>query len=94
MSAAAGYEWYGGLSVARGEAALQKQRRLAGQKFQVVVELWLNADGSVDHVNVVRSTGKPEIDEVIDETLTAMAKLPQPPPKDMPMPVVLRYAST
>lgn len=93
-SAAAGYEWYGGLSVARGEAALQKQRRLAGQKFQVVVELWLKPDGAVDRVDVVRSTGKADVDQVIAETLTAMARLPQPPPKDMPMPVVLRYAST
>lgn len=93
-TAAAGYEWYGGLSVARGEAALQKQRKLSGQRYQVVVELWLSPDGAIDHVDVVKSSGKSEVDQVIEETLTAMAKLPQPPPKDMPMPVVLRYAAT
>jgi TonB family protein len=88
------FGWYAQLIKSRAQESLQKQRRLNGHRYRVNVQLWLASDGTTQRVELISSTGKTDIDQMIREALGAMPKLPEPPPPDMPEPVVMEVSSS
>jgi type IV secretory pathway VirB10-like protein len=82
--------WYATIVTQQIESALRdnpKTRHLVGQ---VQVRLWADGSGRVSRVQLVTSSGKPEIDAMISGQVLAGLLLRQPPPTDMPMPIVTR----
>jgi len=89
--------WYGG-QVKRGlEEELQRlltdspARKAA---YSVQMNVWVNADGSVNRVELASPSGKPEVDQAIRAALpTLRFSLAKPPPETMPQPIKLRVTS-
>lgn len=86
--------WYTTLLQQRAQGAVQRQRRLLEARFAITVQIWLAADGSTERVELLRSTGRPELDRLLKDTLKNMPKLSEPPPKDLPQPAVIRVTTT
>eukprot|EP01035_Chromulina_nebulosa_P059409 gene59409-81317_t len=83
--------WYTTLLQQRAQGAVQRQRRLLEARFAITVQIWLAPDGSTERVELLRSTGRPELDRLLKDTLKNMPKLSEPPPKDLPQPAVIRH---
>ncbi|MGH8447248.1 MAG: energy transducer TonB family protein [Solimonas sp.] len=88
------FGWYSALLQGRISQALQKQRRLYDARYAVPALIWLDADGAVQRVELLESTGKPDIDRLIVSVIEAMPRLPQPPPKDLPQPIATRISAS
>ncbi|MFZ2449586.1 MAG: energy transducer TonB [Methylovulum miyakonense] len=89
--------WYGG-QVKRGlEEELQRvladspARKAA---YSVQLQVWVNADGSVNRAELASSSGKPEVDQAIRAALPSLHfSLPKAPPENMPQPLKVRVTS-
>ncbi|WP_051278431.1 energy transducer TonB family protein [Solimonas flava] len=88
------FGWYSALLQGRISQALQKQRRLYDARWEIPALIWLDETGAVQRVELLESSGKPEIDRLIVSTIEAMPQLPQPPPKDMPQPIATRISAS
>lgn len=84
---------YAALVQQRAQDAVEQQKKLRSTRYRVMVKLWFAADGRLERAELVRSTGNEEVDRLLTEALNDMAKLPEPPPKGMPQPVVLRVST-
>jgi TonB family protein len=71
------------------EAALRANAKTRGAVGQVTVRIWSDASGRVTRVQVGASTGDAGLDAAVREVIAALT-LQQPPPRDMPMPIVTR----
>lgn len=85
--------WYATLLQQRVQESVQKQRRFKGQRFTATLQIWLGADGTPTRVELLKSSGKPEIDQALRESVSQMARPPELPPKDLPQPALVRVAS-
>ena len=74
------------------QEALSRNSVTGHADFTRRVLLWADASGRVTRVKVDDSKDDPAINVAIDETLTGM-QLEEPPPKDMPMPIHLRFTA-
>ena len=89
--------WYGG-QVKRGlEDELQNKladspaRKTA---YAVQLNVWVNADGSVNRTELATSSGKSEVDQALRAALPSVHfSLPKPPPENMPQPLKIRVTS-
>jgi protein TonB len=57
------------------------------------IRLWADSSGRVIRVALNPSTGDAEIDAVIRNEVLGGLLLREPPPKDMPMPIVARWTA-
>jgi outer membrane biosynthesis protein TonB len=72
------------------EAALRANPKTRNSVGQVQVRLWADNTGRVTRVQIVSFTGDADVDSIIrGEVLPGLA-LRDPPPNDMPMPIVTR----
>ncbi|HVT35369.1 MAG TPA: energy transducer TonB, partial [Nevskiaceae bacterium] len=76
------------------ESALRRQRQLSSTEYRLRVLVWITAEGAIENVKLVGSTGKPEIDRLVRESMATAERMAQPPPKDMPQPVQLQITSS
>jgi TonB family protein len=88
------FGWYSALLTGRINQALQQQRRLYDARYEVPALIWIGRDGQVERVELIRSSGKPEIDRLLVRTIESMPRLPQPPPQDMPQPITTRISAS
>lgn len=88
------FGWYAALIQLHARETLQKQSQLHGSRYKVVVQVWLSPDGHPERVELVNSTGKSDVDQTLKRALEAMSRIPQPPPQDMPEPVILQVSSS
>jgi outer membrane biosynthesis protein TonB len=72
------------------EAALRANPKTRNAILQVQVRLWADSSGRVNRVQMVTSTGDSVLDEVLRSEILERLVLREPPPKDMPMPIVTR----
>lgn len=72
---------------------LQENGRARAGAYSIVVRVWLSADGGVERVKLVSSTGDRELDSAIESVLSGMQRVAQAPPPEMPQPVSLRIVS-
>lgn len=82
--------WYASIVTQQVETALRanpKTRHLVGQ---VQVRLWADGTGRVSRVQIVAGSGDAAIDAMISGEVLGGITLREPPPADMPMPIVTR----
>lgn len=85
--------WYASIVQAQIEAALRANPETRNAVMQVQIRLWADSSGHISKVQLVSSTGNPELDSAIRNDVLAGLMLREPPPKDMPMPMVTRVTA-
>lgn len=85
--------WYATIVQTQIEAALRANPRTRNAVLQVQIRLWADATGHVSRVQLVSSTGDAELDAIIRNEVLGSLTLREPPPKDMPMPMVTRVTA-
>jgi protein TonB len=73
--------------------ALSDDDKVRKGNYTVSVRVWVARDGSVERAQLVQSTGKRDVDRAIEQALTHVHRLAEPPPLEMPQPIVLRVVS-
>jgi TonB family protein len=85
------YGWYYAKLATEIEDAFRKQKLLTSASTRVELRVWTDASGRVTHLQLVRSTGDPKLDEAI-ESIVGL-RLREPPPRDIPMPMIARLTA-
>jgi periplasmic protein TonB len=85
--------WYASIVQSQIEAALRANGRTRNAVMQVQIRLWADGFGHVNRVQLVSSTGDAELDATIRNDVLGSLMLREPPPKDMPMPMVARVTA-
>ena len=85
--------WYASIVQSQIETALRSNPKTRNAIMQVQIRLWADSTGRVSKIQLVSSTGDAELDAVIRNDLFSGMTLREPPPKDMPMPVVTRVTA-
>jgi TonB family protein len=75
------------------EAALRANEKTRHAVMRVRVRLWPDATGRINRVQLVSSTGNSELDAVIRDQVLSGMTLREPPPKEMPMPIVMQVTA-
>jgi len=69
--------------------ALGKNDKVKYAVMQLQFRLWADSTGRVTRVELVNSSGNPEVDAAVRSEVGRLT-LNEPPPSDMPMPILLR----
>jgi periplasmic protein TonB len=85
--------WYAGQVQARVEDALRKNPHTRSATFRGEVRIWPDTTGRVIRVQLAGSTGRPAVDAAIKEEILTGLQLQEPPPADMPLPIVMRLTA-
>lgn len=73
------------------EEIFRKQKKLSMASARVELRVWVDGEGRVSRVQLIRSTGDPEVDEALQSV--AGLKLKEPPPPGIHMPMVARFTA-
>jgi periplasmic protein TonB len=74
-------------------AALEANPKTRNAVMQVQIRLWADGTGRISRIQLMSSTGDAELDSAIRDNVFAGLMLREPPPKDMPMPIVARVTA-
>lgn len=85
--------WYAAIVQTRIEAALRANPKTRNAQARNEIRLWLDDRGRIERASLVTSTGDAEIDRAIERDVLPGLAFDQTPPKDMPMPVVVRLTA-
>ena len=85
--------WYASIVQTQIEAALRANERTRHAVLQVQVRLWSDSTGRINRVQLASSSGNPDLDAVIRDQILGAMTLREPPPKDMPMPIIMRLSA-
>lgn len=85
--------WYAGQVQSRVVEALGKHRRTRSSSLSVKVRIWADATGRITRASLSGSTGDPAVDKAIETEILTGLQLEEPPPDDMPMPIVMRITA-
>jgi protein TonB len=88
---AARYGWYYSRLASEIEEAFRRNKQLVSASTRVELRVWADPSGRVTRVQFVRSTGNPKLDEAIQSIVGL--RLREPPPQDIPMPMVARLTA-
>jgi periplasmic protein TonB len=87
------FAWYTGLIKEQIEDALAKDSTLANGAYKLVVKVWVGPSGKIQRHELVGSSGKSEIDALVNKALDSLPGLAEAPPSDMPQPVKLKVTA-
>ena len=90
---ASAFVWYAGLLKDQILNQLGAQPDVRSTTYSVVVSVWIGGDGTIQRVRIAQSSGDDGRDRSIEQALTRLGRLSQPPPADMPEPITLRIVS-
>lgn len=85
--------WYASIVQAQIEAALRGNSKTRNATMRVEIRLWADATGRVSRIQLVSSTGDAELDAAIRDNVLGGLMLREPPPRDMPMPMITRVTA-
>jgi outer membrane biosynthesis protein TonB len=85
--------WYASIVQSQIESALRGNSRTRNAVMQVRIRLWADGSGRINRVELASSTGDAELDAIIRNDVLGSLTLREPPPKDMPMPMVTRVTA-
>ena len=71
------------------QQAISANAKLRTAALQVKARVWADATGRVTRVQIVSSSGDAELDAALNHEVLATLTLREPPPRDMPMPIVM-----
>ncbi len=86
--------WYASIVQDQIAEALRLNPKTRDARFRVEIRLWSDATGRVARVALVTSTGDPALDTTITRDVLQGLQIRQPPPSDMPMPIVMRVTGS
>ncbi len=84
--------WYAGVLQRELQNLLADNQDARGDKYAVVVKIWIANDGRVERFELLDTTGNGERDAALRRTVSGL-HLKDMPPEDMPQPVKLRIVS-
>lgn len=87
------FGWYASIVQSQIEAAIRANSRTRNAVMQLRVRLWADGTGRIQRVQLASSTGDAELDAIIRNDVFGSLTLREPPPKDMPMPIVTRVTA-
>jgi len=92
-SGGSAFAWYS--NVVKGEILeqLQDDPNLRKGAYTVEVNVWLHADGTLDHFRVVQSSGDKARDKAVESVFSHLKPISKTPPADMPQPIELKIVS-
>jgi protein TonB len=73
---------------------LRNYRKARRTSYTIVLHLWIARDGRVERVEMKSATGVADLDATLRLALADFKKVREPPPLEMPQPVVLRLTSS
>jgi len=85
--------WYGGVIKDALLELLGNDKMARSGQYSVDVKIWVREDGTVERWRIVHSSGNPEKDRAIENALSHLTRIPQPPPAEVPQPIVMRIVS-
>jgi TonB family protein len=84
--------WYASIVQSQVDSALRNNEKTRNAQMQVQIRIWADESGRVTRVQITPSTGDSALDAALRDEVLGGLVLRQPPPKDMPMPMVLRVS--
>ncbi|MGY4155859.1 protein TonB [Bradyrhizobium sp. USDA 4461] len=85
--------WYATIVTSQIEAAIRANPKTRNMATQIQMRLWVDGSGHISRVVLAPSSGNPEVDAALRNEVIGSLTLREPPPKDMPMPVVTRVTA-
>lgn len=87
------FAWYGALIKDRIQEAVTRDKKLREADYRVMVNVWVDASGTVTRAELLSSTGNAELDNALKLALRNLPPLREGAPGDMPQPVKLRITA-
>jgi periplasmic protein TonB len=88
------FGWYAAQVQARIEEALRQNNKTKTASISGIrIRIWADNTARVTRAQLVGSTGDPSLDSAITNEVLNGLQLNEPPPSDMPMPIVLRVTA-
>lgn len=85
--------WYASQVQSALQNELRRDRRTSTASFRIVVRIWPDASGRISRATLADSTGDSSLDAALTRDILPGIQLQEPPPKDMPLPIVLRMTA-
>lgn len=83
------FGWYAGQVQGKIAEALRNNRKTKSASMNIKIRVWPDSSGRITRVTLEGSTGDPKVDAAIKNEILNGLQL-QPPPQDMPLPIVMR----
>ncbi len=87
------YLWYAGVIKDSILSALQNDPAIRNGSYKVSVRLWLRNDGTVSRFSLLQSTGNHDRDKALEQALSQITRLSQPPPAGTPEPITIQIVT-
>lgn len=87
------FGWYAGEVQTAIQQALQQNPKTRDAKGVITVRIWPDRMGRITRASLANSTGDPALDDAIKNQVLTGLTLQEPPPKDMPLPIVMRITA-
>jgi protein TonB len=87
------YGWYAAEVQTRIAEALRQNSKTQSANLQLKIRIWADSAGRITRAELASSSGDPAIDAAIRNEVLLGLLLPDPPPQDMPMPIVMRVTA-
>jgi outer membrane biosynthesis protein TonB len=85
--------WYAGMVQTQVGDAIRKNSKTRAASLEIKLRLWADTSGRIERVAMVGTSGDAALDAALrNEVLTGL-RLSEPPPADMPMPIVMRIVA-
>lgn len=84
------YGWYAGQVQAKIAEAIRNNRKTRSANLNLKVRVWPDSSGRITRVTIEGSSGDPAVDAAIKNEILNGLQLQEPPPQDMPLPIVMR----
>jgi periplasmic protein TonB len=88
------FGWYAAKVQSSIAEALRRHPSTRNAKMVLQVRVWPDSNGRITRAQLVGSSGNPAVDQAIKGQILTGLQLPQPPPADMPVPIVLRITAS
>ena len=88
------FGWYAAQVITQVEDALRANPKIRAAKLRIIVRIWPDPmTGRVTRVELSGSTGDPALENAIKNEVMTGLQLREAPPKDMPLPIVMRITA-
>jgi outer membrane biosynthesis protein TonB len=87
------YGWYASEVQTRIADALRNNPRTRSASMNIVIRIWPDSTGRITKVRIAGTTGDPSLDSTLQNDILTGLQLSDPPPSDMPMPIVMHVSA-
>ena len=87
------FGWYAAKVQTSIADALRRNPATKNASMTLQVRVWPDANGRITRAQLVGTSGNPAVDEAVKNQVLTGLQLPQAPPADMPIPIVLRLTA-